>query len=180
MKHQPNRNYVSNDDIETPDWLAKALVAHFRPSGRVLEPCRASGRIFRLLPSGAEWCEIKEGRDFLSTPLGRYDWIITNPPWSQIRPFLRRAMQVADNVVFLMTINHAWTKARLRDVEEAGFGLQTILLVPTPQEFPQSGFQLGAVHYRRSAGSAIQLDRLQVPSHGQSVPEEPSPACAGA
>jgi hypothetical protein len=30
---------------------------------------------------------------------------------------------VADQVVFLMTINHVWTKARLRIAREHGFGL---------------------------------------------------------
>lgn len=161
MKSQPNRNYLSNDDIETPVWLARALVDHFRPSGRVLEPCRASGRIYGCLPADAEWCEIKQGRDFLGFDKGGFDWIITNPPWSEIRRFLRKSMQVADNVVFLMTVNHAWTKARLRDVDEAGFGLKEILLVPTPKEFPQSGFQLGAVHYAKGYHGPVSLQRLQ-------------------
>lgn len=160
MKSQPNRNYVSNDDIETPTWLARALVDYFKPTGRILEPCCASGRIFDLLPANSDWCEIKKGRDFLLDELREFDWIITNPPWSQIRAFLRRSMAVASDVVFLMTINHVWTKARLRDVEAAGFGLKTILLVPTPTEFPQTGFQLGAVHVSRGWKGMIQLDRI--------------------
>ncbi len=160
MKSQPNRNYVSNDDIETPVWLAQALVDYFKPTGRVLEPCRGSGRIFDLLPANSDWCEIKSGRDFLVTDLGEFDWIITNPPWSQIRAFLRRSLIVASDVVFLMTVNHVWTKARLRDVEDAGFGLKTILLVPTPPEFPQTGFQLGAVHLSRGWKGMVQLDRI--------------------
>ena len=41
------------------------------------------------------------------------DWIITNPPWSQIRRFLQHALSLADHVVFLFTINHLWTRARL-------------------------------------------------------------------
>jgi hypothetical protein len=52
-------------------------------------------------------------------------------------------------VVFLMTINHVWTKARLRIAREHGFGLRALLLVNTPRWFPPSGFQLGAVHYQR-------------------------------
>jgi hypothetical protein len=166
MKYQANRNYVSNDDIETPDWLARLLVEHFQPSGRVLEPCRAGGRIFKYLGASAEWCEIKDGRDFLSAELAGFDWILTNPPWSRIRPFLQKSMQVADNVVFLMTVNHAWTKARLRDAAEAGFGIRSIVLVPTPREFPQSGFQLGAVHYVRHWKGAIELAEIQKPIEG--------------
>jgi hypothetical protein len=169
MKFQPSRGCVSNDDIETPDWLAAALVAYFQPTGRILEPCCGSGRFLRALPPETEWCEIKQGRDFLALDSvdGRFDWIVTNPPWSQIRAFLRRSLGIADNIVFLMTINHAWTKARLRDLAEAGFSLRTLVLVPTPKEFPQSGFQLGAVHYARGECPQIRVHRL----HEQSLLE---------
>lgn len=96
-----------------------------------------------------DWCEIDEGRDFLAAD-GRWDWIVTNPPWSQFRPFLAKSMQVADNVVFLVTMNHFFTKARMRDVAAAGFGFVEALLVETPPEpWPQSGFQVAAVHLRK-------------------------------
>lgn len=155
MRFQPDRDYTSNDDIQTPVELAGRIVEYFKPTGRVLEPCAGDRNFLRHL-SGAEWCEIKEGRDFLSYE-GRVDWIVTNPPWSQIRPFLLRSFQVADQVVFLMTINHAWTKARLRIARENGFGLRTLLLVDTPRSFPQSGFQLGAVHYAKGWFGPVDL-----------------------
>jgi hypothetical protein len=155
MRFQPNRDYISNDDIQTPVELAGRIVEYFKPMGRVLEPCAGNGHFLQYLP-GADWCEIKRGRDFLSYE-GRVDWIITNPPWSQIRPFLMRSFKVADQVVFLMTINHAWTKARLRIARENGFGLRTLLLVDTPSAFPQSGFQLGAVHYAKDWFGAVDL-----------------------
>lgn len=156
MRYQPNRDYVSNDEVQTPAVLARLLVRHFRPKGRILEPCCGEGRILRCLPHGAQWCEIKLGRDFFAwrEPV---DWILTNPPWSQIRPFLRHAMIVADNVVFLLTINHLWTKARLSDIRAAGFGIREIFLVEMPREFPQSGFQLGAVHLQRRWRGRIKL-----------------------
>lgn len=72
-------------------------------------------------------------------------------------------MHVSDQVVFLMTVNHAWTAARVRDVRAAGFGLRTILLCPMPKEFPQSGFQLGAVHYARDWSGPVTLGWLDAP-----------------
>ncbi len=111
------------------------------------------------LPTGTDWCEIKLGRDFLRWH-GRTDWIITNPPWSQIRAFLRHSLEVADNVAFLMTVNHAWTRARVRDMREAGFGLRRIILVETPRTFPPSGFQLGMIHYGRGHGDMVELTDL--------------------
>ena len=38
------------------------MVEFFKPSGRILEPCKGDGVFLKYLPS-AEWCEIQEGRD---------------------------------------------------------------------------------------------------------------------
>jgi len=156
VRLQPNRDYQSNDDVQTPPEVARQLVAHFKPEGRVLEPCKGDGNFLRFLPRRAEWCEIKEGRDFFAwkEPV---DWIVTNPPWSQVRKFLQHAMTYANHVVFLLTINHIWTQARLRDIREAGFGIRQIVLVDMPANFPTSGFQLGAVHVARGWTGPIQL-----------------------
>lgn len=165
MRFQPNRDYVSNDDIQTPMELAGRIVDYFKPTGRLLEPCAGEGHFLQHLP-GAEWCEIKQGRDFLSYQ-GKVDWIITNPPWSQVRHFLVQGFKVADHVVFLMTINHAWTKARLRIARESGFGVRTLLLVDTPESFPQSGFQLGAVHYEKGWVGPIDFVDFGADSNGR-------------
>ncbi len=201
MKSQPNRDYLSNDDVQTPPALTRRLVAHFHPTGHLLEPCCGEGNFLRALraharaatatpsqpiPTGPKkpptpgikpalqnfrshsrafagqkisrvsWSEIKRGRDFFAwtQPV---DWIITNPPWSEIRRFLQHAMTVADHVVFLVTINHLWTKARVRDIREAGFGIREIVLVDMPKSFPQSGFQLGAVYLSRGRQAVVTL-----------------------
>ena len=170
MKNQPNRDYVSNDDVQTPPALARRLVAHFQPTGHILEPCSGGGHFLRALRAHSRrfaapdrqhvsWAEIKRGRDFFAwtQPV---DWIVTNPPWSEIRRFLQHAMTLADHVVFLVTINHLWTKARLRDLRTAGFGLREIVLVDMPKSFPQSGFQLGAVHLEKGWQGPIALSDL--------------------
>jgi hypothetical protein len=161
MRYQPNRDYISDDVVQTPIEMARRIVDHFQPTGKVLEPCRGKGHFLRHLP-GADWCEIKEGKDFYdwTKPV---DWIVTNPPWSQIRPFLGHAMSVADNIVFLMTVNHVWTKARLRDVRERQYGIREIALVEMPPEFPQSGFQLGAIHYQRGWDGDIAFSDISQP-----------------
>lgn len=158
MRLQPNRNYVSDDVVQTPLEMAGRLVKHFRPKGRILEPCCGEGHFLHYMPH-AEWCEISQGRDFMdwNEPV---DWIITNPPWSKIRPFLQQAMTHADNIVFLFTINHLWTKARMRDIKEMGFGVREICLLEMPDTFPQSGFQLGAVHLKRGWSGDMRLTDL--------------------
>ena len=66
-------------------------------------------------------------------------------------------MELANDIVFLITINHLWTKARLRDINEAGFGIKEIMMVNTPKEFPPIGFQLGAIHLQRKWKGDIKL-----------------------
>lgn len=154
VKLQPNRDYVERtiDERMTPPSFAKKIVDHFRPQfgegDTFLEPCRGEGAFYDVLPSPKDWCEIEEGRDFLEFK-GHVSWVITNPPWSKIREFLVKGFEVADHVVYLFTINHVWTKARLRLAREAGFTIDEILLTPFPRVFSPTGFQLGVVHYRR-------------------------------
>ena len=158
MKHQPNRNYKSDDVVMTPPELAERLVKHFAPTGKGLEPCCGSGNILRYLDN-AEWCEITKGKDFFDFA-DKVDYIFTNPPWSKIRAFLRHSMEVADNIYFLFTINHLWTKARLRDIRDNGFGIVEICTFDTPREFPQSGFQVGMIHLQKGYSGDIKLTTL--------------------
>lgn len=159
MKYQPNKDYKSDDVVMTPLDIAERLVNHFQPKGKGLEPCCGSGNILRFLDN-ADWCEITKGKDFFDYS-EKVDYIFTNPPWSKIRPFLQHAMGIANDIYFLFTINHLWTKARLRDIQEQGFGIVEICIFDTPKDFPQSGFQVGMVHIRKNyKDSVIKLTRL--------------------
>jgi len=158
MKYLKN-NTNRNDVVMTPEYLAKALIEHFKPAGKILEPCKGSGNFLKYLPSNSLWCEISEGKDFMEFD-EKVDWIITNPPWSKIRPFIQKSLEVSDNFVFLTTIVHLWMKARLRDIHQAGFGIKEIALLDTPKNFPQSGFQLGAFHIQKGYSGSIKFSDL--------------------
>lgn len=146
----PKQNGPEQDRVFTPLALSKSVIDHFPLSGRVLDPCRGDGAFYSQLPGHVErhWCEIEEGRDFLDWQVP-VSWIITNPPWSKFRDFLKHGMKIADNVVYLAAFSHFGTKARIRDMSDAGFAMKGILFVPTPAEWPQSGFQVAAVHIQR-------------------------------
>ena len=144
-----------NDCIQTPIEFAQKIVEHFSPTGSILEPCKGDGNFLKALKD-ADWCEIKEGKDFLAIT-GHWDWIITNPPYSKYRDFFNKGMEVADNIVFLQLINATFYKARLRDMKEKGFGIKEIWCLDTPKEFPQFGFQLGCVHYKRNYKGEIKF-----------------------
>lgn len=165
---QPLTPKGGNDRVYTPPWLAKAIVQHFNPTGSSCDPCFGGGAFVNALD--ATECtevigfEIDKGMDFLeySHPdPGRFNWIITNPPWSKLRQFLKKSMEVSDNVVFLCLVNAFFMKARMRDMQEAGFGMREILFVPTPPKpWPQTGFALGAVHIQRGYDGVVKFTNL--------------------
>lgn len=144
-----------NDRVMTPDDLAHKIVKHFKEQikGRVLEPCAGGGAFVRALQrEGLKPIELEldRGLDFFDY-VGKVDWVITNPPWSKARDFARHAYEISHDVVFLITLNHFTAlKARFRDMREAGFMIREIALIDTPADpWPQSGFQLGAIHFQK-------------------------------
>jgi hypothetical protein len=156
-----------DDCVNTPDWLATAIVKHFLPSGRILEPCYGAGAFVRAMP-GCDSFDIAKGQDFLKT-IGRWDWIVTNPPYSEFRSFLKKAMEVADNVIFLSLVNAWFINARQQDIREAGFGLVEICEVPIPSApWPQFGMTLSATWIRRGWEGAINYTRLKTEAHHKS------------
>lgn len=159
MKNQPNRNYVSNDVVYTPESLAKALIDHFKPQGKGLEPCRGGGNIYKYLDN-ADYCEIQEGKDFFDYTQ-KVDYIFTNPPWSDIKRFLLHSYELAENIYMLITINHIWTKARLRDMKNNNFGIKEICIFNTPKEFPATGFQCGMVYLKKNYSGDIKFTEVE-------------------
>jgi len=159
-------NTKREDCVMTPQDLANALVEHFKPHGKVLEPCKGTGNFIRAIEGYGQnvsilWCEITEGKDFFNFK-DKVDWIITNPPYSKMRKFIQQSMKVSDNIVFLTTINHLWLKARIRDIEKEGFGIKEIVIFETPDSFPQSGFQIGAFYLKKDYIGDIKFKRLEV------------------
>lgn len=163
MKYQANRNYVSDDVVMTPRPLATMLVSALSPSGRILEPCAGDGAFVEALEPYAAGrvgqCEAVDGG--FSWWTERVDWVVTNPPWSQFAAFLRHALEIADNVAMLATVNHWWTRRRVADVLGAGFGYKHLLLCDWPQGWPSSGFQLGMMHVSRGYVGPLAITDLR-------------------
>lgn len=155
-----------NERVYTPPALAAQIVAHFRPSGRMLEPCAGQRAFVDALNAHGSfgpvrWCEIDEGIDFFHHR-GHTDWIVTNPPWGpKFRSFLLHSMELADNIVFLANMNVWDTKRRRREIAEAGFGVVEILTVDTPPPpWPQQGFQLAATWLKRGWTGSTHIHSL--------------------
>lgn len=153
-----------NDKVYTPDYLAKQIIDHYNPCGYVLEPFRGKGAFSNQFSAdcACDWCEIDDGRDYFTYNVTRYNYVVTNPPWSLFRPSLVKSMECADNVIFLCLINAFFMNARMRDMEEHKFGIREILHIvkPPPKPWPQTGLALGAVHVQKNWTGDIKWSKL--------------------
>jgi len=137
----------TNDIVMTPDWVAADVMSYFPVKGKLLEPCRGDGAFYNLMPSGSDWAEIRQGRDFFDYR-HRVDWIVTNPPYSIFNSFLDHALNIATNIVFIIPVPklmasyvkldkiYAW--GSIREVRYYGTGRQ----LGFPFGFPVGAFWL--------------------------------------
>jgi len=153
----------ADDIILTPLDVARDVVARFAPSGRVLDPCRGDGAFLQFMP-GAEWCEVREGRDFFEwhDPV---DWIVSNPPYSIFSEFIRHSFAIAENIVYLIPVNKAFNSDKMvREIWEWG-GIETVYVVGPGGSlgFP-IGFCIGAVHFRRGYRGGMRVE-FRIPNN---------------
>lgn len=95
---------IEQDIVYTPDEVATEIIDWLKPTGVCLDPCRGDGAFFRHLPAGADWCEVREGKDFFDYD-ERIDWIIGNPPYSIFEEWLRHSFELADNIAYILPTN---------------------------------------------------------------------------
>ena len=148
-----------DDGIQTPAWLAEGIVRHFMPGGKCLDPCRGAGAFCKAMGPDCGWFEISQEKDFMDAQ-GHWNWIITNPPFSQITAFLEKSLQVSDNIVFVALVNAWFVRSRQNLIRSAGFGLVELLELPIPESWPKFGLTLAAGWCRRGWQGGIAHTRL--------------------
>jgi hypothetical protein len=154
---------AAGDIVYTPDWVAADMLAHFRPSGTILDPCRGKGAFHKQLPEGSPWCEITEGRDFFAWT-DPVEWIVGNPPYSQTSAWFKHSFALAAHVLYLLPLRHMFSAyGRLTQVAEYG-GIREVRLYGggTRLGFPM-GNAVGAVHIQRGyTGPTFWSDQTRV------------------
>jgi hypothetical protein len=145
------------DVVYTPDWVAADMVAYFRPEGSILEPCAGDGAFLRHLPPQTSWCEIEKGKDFFKWA-ERVDWIIGNPPYRLIKPWLEHSFSLSDNIAYLIPMNSPFNSmGRLRLIMEWG-GIVAIRAYGNGSLFGMGyGFAVGAFHFQKNYKGATQI-----------------------
>ena len=151
IEMQPALLYVATqkDVVYTPLKLATDMVEFFKPAGLCLDPCAGDGVFLNLLPNGSEWCEIEKGRDFYAW-LNQVDWIISNPPYSNLLAWIRHSFKVANDIVYLMPSHRVFASAEFLDDLFNWGGIVHIRRYGTGTQWGFSfGYALAAVHYRK-------------------------------
>lgn len=138
MVRTTNLNNYSDVHYTRGD-IAKLVVDHFSPTGRVLEPFKGGGAFTDHLPDDTLWCEKEEGFDFFDFK-DSVDFIISNPPFSNLTEILSHAFSIADNVIFLLPVSKIYSSApRLKLIRKYG-GIKEQFYLGTGRE---CGFDIG-------------------------------------
>jgi hypothetical protein len=151
---------MANDIVFTPNRVAKDIVRYFDTeydiTGKVLDPFKGDGvfyRNFLYCVAGSvknSYCgyDITEGHDFFEEHR-KFDWIVSNPPYSTFTKVLEHSMELADNIVYLIPVNKITSSAgRVRRILEWGGIPEIRIYEPKDCGFP-FGFALGAVYLKR-------------------------------
>jgi hypothetical protein len=151
--------YVGNDDdvVYTSRDVARRVIEHFLPDGKILDPCRGNGVFSEFLPK-SHWCELRDGRDFFEwwEPV---DWIIGNPPYRIFSKFLRHSMFLAKEIIYLIPINKCFSSDCLLKQIWLWGGIREIFYVGDGQGlgWPLHGYCVGAVNFSRGYRGGIRL-----------------------
>lgn len=105
-----------SDFYETPYTITQHIldVVHIPEGASVLEPACGDGAIVRVLKENGlkvTYKDIKDGNDFLKCK-DKYDWIITNPPFSLAFEFIQHSKSVCDDFLMLLPLSYLHGKAR--------------------------------------------------------------------
>tara|TARA_Y100000310_G_scaffold345570_1_gene466739 strand:- start:1337 stop:2680 length:1344 start_codon:yes stop_codon:yes gene_type:complete len=134
MEKCPNQHY-------TPQNVAEELIKDikFNKNDFTLEPCKADGSFYNIIPYKKDWCEIDLGRDIFKYDFGdiKFTKIITNPPYRSnhknakdrkniFMKFIMRCFELCDGECWFLFNNamlNGLTPPRLRKIKDLGFNL---------------------------------------------------------
>jgi len=156
-------NYADEKDIVyTPDIVVKDILSFFPISEPVLDPCRGDGAFFKYLPESADYCEIREGKDFFLNS-NKYEWIVGNPPYSIFKDFLKHSCRIGENIVYIVPTNKIFQSFKVMDVIDSYGGIVSMLVYGGGQNvgFP-FGFSVAAFHFKKDfkGGTRIIFRRI--------------------
>lgn len=146
-------------DIQyTPPHLAKSLIDITTIQGStILDPCSGTGAFLYNFPADMEWfsCEINRGHDFFKFDK-EVDWIISNPPFSQLSKWLEHTALIAQVGFAYIMPTYSLTPNRLRMIESFGFYCEKAVIIENPKEW-QIGFTMAYYVFKKWGQRNIRL-----------------------
>lgn len=140
---------IISDIVYTPDNISMKIINWLNPTGKCLDPCKGDGAFLKYMPAGSDYCEIKEGKDFLKYNQ-KVDWVIGNPPYSIFEDFLRKGFEISDNVSYLIPTNKIFQRQIIMNMINRWGGVKSIIVFGSGQliGFP-FGFSVGNFHFKK-------------------------------
>lgn len=133
----------------TKPWVAEKIINHFKPAGNVLEPFSGDGAFLELLPPDSDWCEIEKGKNFFDYNK-KVDWIVTNPPYSNLTDVMKHCFAIADNTVLLVPLSKIYSSAPRLSLVRDFAGIKEEFMLGTGRDIGfDLGFPFAAVHFVR-------------------------------
>ena len=143
------KEVLKADIVYTPLAVSKNIVNFLSPNGLCLDPCKGDGAFYNYLPESAEYCEIREGKDFFAYNK-KVDWVIGNPPYSIFEDFLKHGFDISENVSYLVPTNKIFQRQIIMDRINRYGGIKSIIIYGSGQliDFP-FGFSVGNFHFKK-------------------------------
>lgn len=158
ISHNIKQREKARDKFYTPKLLAEKLISYvpLKEGDIVLDPALGNGAFYSQYPSYVEkdYCEIEEGKDFYSYNK-KVDWIITNPPYSNLDDWIKKTLRVCSKgFAYLLGINNI-TPRRIEMINKRNFGLTFIHLCKVFKWYGISAF----FQFEKEEENIISYDR---------------------
>jgi len=135
-----SKGMSSYSDIHyTKPEVSKFIIDYFSPTGKVLEPFKGGGAFYDHLPKGTSWAEIDDGIDFFKIK-SQFDWIVTNPPFSNLTEVMEHAFSISENVIFLVPMSKIYSSVPRMNLVKNVAGIKTELYLGSGRKI---GFDIG-------------------------------------
>lgn len=153
----------TNDELYTPSSLSKRFIEIMEiPSGEnCLDPFYGTGSFFNNFNDNKNnsFCEINLGKDFFKYDV-KHDWIISNPPFSQLTKILEYTCQRSIKGFGYVMPSYALSSSRIKKINLNGFYIDKIIHFSNPKEWG-IGFQMIFVIFTKIKNkSFINLDSI--------------------
>jgi len=157
-----NLNQISNreqpnDELYTPMSLSKQFIDNMdiAEEENCLDPFYGTGSFFNNFNDNNEnnFCEINLGKDFFNYKIN-HDWIISNPPFSQLSKILEHTCNLAVKGFGYVLPAYSLTAVRIKNINLKGFYIDKIIHFSNPKEW-RIGFQMIFVIFTKNKNSSF-------------------------